>query len=122
MQIWSAAAMPPHSGQGGLMERRPAILAVNQELVIDDRLRQLAALDRIAGGCKRFVPRHCPHEIAVAAQIWSAAAMPPLFAARPGRAGVAACPRHRRTSGGMAAALRPQWYDRAPCRTSSSST
>src|SRR4051812_809358 len=69
MQIGRAGAMPPLSGQGGLMERRPAILAVNPELVIDDRLRQLAALDRIAGGCKRFVPRHCPHEIAVAAQI-----------------------------------------------------
>src|SRR3954449_6542195 len=102
MQIWSAAAMPPHSGQGGLMERRPAILAVNPELVIDDRLRQLAALDRIAGGCKRFVPRHCPHEIAVAAQIWSAAAMPPLFSARPCPAGVAAWPRHTRSRGGAA--------------------
>src|SRR3954454_22630137 len=98
MQIWSAAAMPPHSGQGGLMERRPAILAVNPELVIDDRLRQLAALDRIAGGCKRFVPRHCPHEIAVAAQIWSAAAMAPVFAAAACRPGVAGWQPHRRNS------------------------
>src|SRR3954447_17764167 len=102
MQIWSAAAMPPHSGQGGLMERSPAILAVNPELVIDDRLRQLAALDRIAGGCKRFVPRHCPHEIAVAAQIWSAAAMPPLFFARAIRAGGAGWARHRTNRRGQA--------------------